>query len=313
LILGAIIGHHPPSSIIRFLVFVVSKKAKQSILHSIMLKEERQALLRWGKTNAHSCYCNDPYPLDVTRISATPETIASIFAISDRATITVEQVDGNGTVELVQGKWPLEAQKEYTISTTDAMDGIIPIRKTFQLFPGKDEEEKTDRIHSLSKNFYSKIWHGKDTPEDFKKSFVNRVSSDEIQAYRQFNWFLEVFGGPSMFEEDGQGEKLYLNRTMAKHTASRMTLDHSLTWLRLMKQALDEGFPDDQKVKDAMGTYWLHFYAMFPFSDDEREEFRKLILGPDTSVLNAEQLIKETDPLNVEERLRGDGKLGTNA
>jgi hypothetical protein len=93
-----------------------------------------------------------------------------------------------------------------------------------------------------------------------------------------------------------------------------MTLEHSLTWLRLMKQALDEEFSDDPKVKDAMGIYWLHFYAMFPFSDEERQEFRKLILGHDTSDVNDELLRKGMDELNVEEQwLRGEGKLGMTA
>jgi hypothetical protein len=196
----------------------IKKSNNQSII--TMLRAERQALLHWASTNAQPCYCTDPYPLDVTRISATPETIASIFAISDKTTILVEEVGaGTNTVELVNGSWPLEAQKVYTVSTTDAMDGICPIKKMFPLFPGENDEEKTDFIHGLSKNFYNKIWHSKDTPADFKKSFVNLTSSDEIQAYRQFNWFLEVFGGPSMFDAEGEGEKLYLPRTMAKHTA----------------------------------------------------------------------------------------------
>lgn len=272
-------------------------------------------MLHWANTNvAQPSYCTDPYPLDVTRISATPETIASIFAILDKDSITVQEVGGaTKNVELVQGKWPLEPLKEYNVSTTDPMDGFCPIKKIFQLIPGETEDEKTDRLNALSKSFYAKVWHGKDTPEDFKKSFVSRVSSDEIQAYRQFNWFLEVFGGPSMFDEEGQGEKHYLPRTMAKHTASRMTLEHSMTWLKLMKQSLDEAFSDAPKVKEALEIYWLHFYAMFPFTDEERMEFRKLLLGDCArSDVSEEKLTKGMEQLNVEESIR-EGNLGRNA
>lgn len=272
-----------------------------------MSKEDRMAVLHWSSTNAQPCYCIDPYPLDTCRISATPETVANLFAISNKDTITVTEVGGKNEVELVDGSWPLEAQKEYTVSTTDSMEGVVRIKKMFALFPGKDEDEKTDRIHALSKNFYSKIWHGKDTPEDFKKTFISRVSTDEIQAYRQFNWFLEVFGGPSMFEEEGRGEKHYLPRTMAKHTSSRMTMEHSVTWLKLMRQALEEEFPEDPQVKKALGIYWLHFYAMFPFSDEERQEFRRVILDDtedDVVVQCCDEVEKGMEQLNVEERVR---------
>ena len=269
-----------------------------------MSRENRQALLRWSTTNAQPCYCNDPYPLDVTWIQATPETLACIFAIPDKDSIIVEESKEGKRVELVDGSWPLEAQREYTVSTTDPMDTICPIRKTFSLFPGKDDEEKCDRIHALSKNFYAKIWHDKDTPENFKKTFITPVSSDEIQAYRQFNWFLEVFGGPSMFEENGQGEKHYLPRTMAKHTASRMTLEYAITWLKLMKESMEEEFMDAPKVKEALGVYWLHFYAMFPFSDVERREFREVIREHFVAIDDDdddEQLGKEVDQLDIGE------------
>jgi truncated hemoglobin YjbI len=159
------------------------------------------------------------------------------------------------------------------------MQDVVCIKDTFPLFPGNTPEEKLDRIQALSNTFYHKIWHGATTPPSFQAKFVNKLSSAEIQAYRQFNWLAEVFGGPSMFDGPGEGERYYKARTMAKHPPSRMTMTYSVTWLNLMKESIEQEFADhdDVPVKKALGTYWLHFFAMFPYSDDERNEFEQLI------------------------------------
>jgi truncated hemoglobin YjbI len=157
------------------------------------------------------------------------------------------------------------------------MDDVVCIKDIFPLFPGETPEERTDRMQALSTTFYQKIWHGPQTPADFQAKFVNRLSSAEIQAYRQFNWFAELFGAPSLYDSPGDGERLLHAKTMAKHPPSRMTLDYSVTWLQLMKESIEQEFPDNVKLKTALGTYWLHFFASFPFSDEERQVFETLI------------------------------------
>jgi hypothetical protein len=71
--------------------------------------------------------------------------------------------------------------------------------------------------------------------------------------------------------------KHILPKVMAKHTSSRMTPQHAIEWLNIMNQALEEEFPNETQLKKALELYWLHFYAFFPFSDDDRREFRKVV------------------------------------
>ena len=119
-------------------------------------------------------------------------------------------------------------------------------------------------------------------------------STDEIQAYRQFTWFTEVFGGPGMFDDgdNDQGEQHYLPRTMAQHTKRMMTLEHTITWLTLMNQAVHEEFSNDDedaKLVRALSLYWLHFLAMFSYTDDERRQFRKLVMNGDLSAVEVKE------------------------
>jgi hypothetical protein len=69
----------------------------------------------------------------------------------------------------------------------------------FPLFPGKDDDKKSERIKKLSNNFYQKLLgRQRGDTADLRKLFFRRTSSYKIQAFRQCNWFHETFGGPSM-------------------------------------------------------------------------------------------------------------------
>jgi truncated hemoglobin YjbI len=274
-------------------------------------REERISRLKWSEQNANLCYVSEnPYPFDATKIDATPLCLAQTFGLEDEgASLTVVDSETGQEMPVVDGKYDLKPQKEYTVISSEPKNDRVPIYKLFGLVPGATEDEQSDRLQALSNNFYAKIWHSPEVPDDFRASFVNPTSSDEIQAYRQFNWFCEVFGGPTMFGNDpGQGERYYKPRTMAKHTASRMTLEHSVTWLKLMRKSLDEEFPDDETFKSALAVYWLHFYAMFPFTDDERRQFRTVILegikGGGAAAPAPEKKKNEhvVDPLDAETR-----------
>ena len=158
-----------------------------------------------------------------------------------------------------------------------------PIKEIFALLPGDTGNEKSDRLQDLSNNFYDKIWNDESVPAGFKSKFYTPLSSERIQAFRQYDWLYEVFGGPE-FDDDqllGNREKLLVKKVMAKHTSSRMTLEHSITWLKLMARSIHEVFPNEPELQHSLGLYWLHFYAFFPFSEYERKDLRKVVFGID--------------------------------
>jgi truncated hemoglobin YjbI len=257
-----------------------------------------------------SCFCgNLPVPLDLSKLQATPETLAAIFGVRTPESITVVDQDTKHIVPLSSlevvvvetnstPRWNLLPDHHYRVQllprtkttsddpTNNDDDDVdhhhdharVPIHKIFTtLIPGSNDEEKGDRLHNLSNTFYAKIWHDPTTPKDFFDKFYSRFASSEIQAFRQYNWLIEVFGGPSL--QDGGDLTFLHSRVMAKHTSSRMTLEHSLTWLRLMKQSMAEEFQDAPALIEALEWYWLHFYAFFPFTEEERKEIRTFIFS----------------------------------
>lgn len=243
-------------------------------------KEENQAQLHWASSNAKQpCYCTVPFGLDITRIVPTPLMISHLFAIPDASSIKIYDSNEN-EVEFINGLWKLETQQDYYVYTNDPiMDSVRCVNEIYPLFPGTTDEEKQDSMQALSNKFYDLIWHSPKTPETFKDKFVNKFSSAEIQAYRQYNWFAELFGGPSLYVNKGDGEKYLKPKTMAKHPPTRMSLDYSITWLKLMKESLDDVFPNENEMelKRVLGIYWLHFFAWFPYTDEERNQLVKLI------------------------------------
>jgi hypothetical protein len=93
-------------------------------------------------------------------------------------------------------------------------------------------------------------------------------------------------------------------KMMIKHASSRMTAEYAITWLKLMLVAVDKVFPsldgdgndgeeenndEEQRrqrwqLRYSLSCYWLHFYALFPYSDDERQQFRDVVFPNTHSV-----------------------------
>lgn len=247
-------------------------------------KNQSKAHLHWAKNNTQPCFCNSTIYLDIKKLSASPEQLAAIFGISSPSLLSLQHQQENGTTEpivLAESKedgpcWDLKPGQHYNVHlNTDASCKIIPVNHIFSLLPGDTEEEKSERLEKLSNNFYRKIWEDSKVPEDFRAKFHSRSSTAKIQAFRQFDWLIEVFGGPS-FRDKETVDTTLLRKVMAKHTSSRMTKNYAIAWLELMKESVEEEFPNMVELQTTMGLYWLHFFAWFPYTDEERREFRQL-------------------------------------
>jgi len=249
--------------------------------------------------------------LNLHALSATPETLAALFGIYDPSSVRVHALGGSSVVDKVDmpmieqsddhddpvAYWPLESDQHYQVSTTkttgteDDDSVVVPIKEIFALLPGTTEDEKSDRLRALSDNFYDRVWNDDAVPPDFHAKFHFVLSSARIQAFRQYDWLYEVFGGSSYAGEASREDHL-VSKVMAKHTRGRMTLQHSLTWLRLMARSIDEVFPDRDddgddddhddimKLRRSLGLYWLHFYGFFPYTEDERRQLRRVVFPP---------------------------------
>ncbi|KAG7349217.1 bacterial-like globin [Nitzschia inconspicua] len=265
---------------------------------SMMLpREERLAHFYWSSSNRQQpCFClvdKDMVDLDVIKLHISPELIAAIFGVRQPESIRIYDKD-SGTMLALPDKdqtahawsWPVEPKHDYEVRT-DVVDErdieneepVVPIHRIFPLFPGDTDDAKSERIEQLSENFYSKLWSDPDTPAGLRDLFFSRTSSYKIQAFRQYDWFHETFGGPSIME-NCEREKHLWPKVMAKHTSSRMSREHAISWLNIMNRALEEEFPDEWKLRSALALYWLHFYAFFPYSDEDRREFRRVVMKP---------------------------------
>jgi len=217
--------------------------------------------------------------LDLSKLQATPETVAAIFGVSkpDAIALALAQKDRehHDDLELFENVWPLEAEKHYDVRVRleDATVPDVTIKDLHQTVGG------TERIRQLSLNFYNRVWHDTETPESFRSVFqANKASEPELHAHHQSSWFSEIWGGPKLYsEEHGQGT--LLPRMLKKHTQSRMSYDHAISWLRTMKAATDDEFGGDPKIQHALGLYWLHFFGFFPFDDQQRAEFRRIVFS----------------------------------
>jgi truncated hemoglobin YjbI len=248
-----------------------------------------------------------PHPNnDDNNIIISAETIAAIFGVLHPEWMQLsrqghEQEEQHFVWSSEQQKrvWKLEPNQHYQVHVlhhdnhpNDNDDDksieekeIVPIHGIFALFPGETDDEKSDRIHQLSETFYDKIWNDPETPKEFRDLFVSRSSSASIQAFRQYDWFHEVFGGPSMMMSSKsttappRRDILLRPKVMAKHTKSRMTREHAMTWLHIMKRSVQDEFPNHTKLQSSLGLYWLHFLGLFPYTDDDRIEFRRIVFG----------------------------------
>jgi truncated hemoglobin YjbI len=228
----------------------------------MLSREQRQAHFHWAETNKQQpCFCNPVIHLDVIKLNASPETIGSIFGIKKVDTISIHEKDTGKVVPLstitTTPTWDVEPEKDYEVRVSyDENDPmVVPINQIFPLFPGNNNDEKSDRIQKLSENFYGKLWDDPDTPQGLRDLFFSRTSSYKIQAFRQYDWFHETFGGPSMMD-NYEREKHLLPKVMAKHTSSRMSREYAVAWLQIMNKALAEEFPEEEKLKSALALYW---------------------------------------------------------
>ena len=259
------------------------------------------AFLHWDHPSL-PCFCDPIVEFRLDRIRATPETLAALFGLvmgSDSLatsirvhSLTHEKVAGivplqvNKEYDTTGGPslcWPLVENKHYQVTIfgfNAAFPKVVPIRDIFVRLPGSGEEEKSDRLLALSNHFYELIWNNDpDVPPDFRNKFYTPTSNARIQAFRQFDWLYEAFGGPTMAGEPSRAAHL-VSKVRAKHTTSRMTLSHACTWLHLMERALVATLSDgDPVVLRSLRYYWLHFYSLYPFSDDDRRELRQVAIG----------------------------------
>mmetsp|Transcript_30654 Transcript_30654/g.74284 ORF Transcript_30654/g.74284 Transcript_30654/m.74284 type:complete len:461 (-) Transcript_30654:116-1498(-) len=261
--------------------------------------------------------------------------------------------DGGGGGGRPEFCWDLHPGKHYNVTVNpkylpNYYNIPTPIHQIFRLLPGRNGDLKSDNLEKLSNTFYDLIWHSPTTPPEFSKLFVTKWATSGIQAFRQYDWFHELFGGPSMQSEDDQKNDCGKGKTvgcphaadanatagggggcphdahmmssmpkeeedkrdlerlvhlrkkmMIKHASSRMTCEYAITWLRLMNQAVDQVFPlleenveegDDndancstveqrRQLRYSLNCYWLHFFALFPYTEKERQQFRDVVFG----------------------------------
>ena len=152
---------------------------------------------------------------------------------------------------------------------------IIPYRQIYSHL-GDDAEAV---IHRLSLSFYQSIW---DLPvgSNFRSMFTQSISSPQEAADNQSRWLIETWGGPKQYT-DKNGPGKYPKRALAKHSSKmRMNIDNARLWLQHMNIAMamqPAEYPTE--VRRSVSLYWVHFFAMFPFSESEREEIRRLALA----------------------------------
>jgi len=215
--------------------------------------------------------------LDLLKLRPTPETIAAIFGVRQPDALSLTDQETNDALELIKNNtWAVEPDKHYEVHVVRQECHVVPndvtttIKELHQLVGG------TDRVQRLSLNFYKRVWYDKETPAAFQSVFRVNHSDTETHAHHQSNWFCEIWGGPKLYSEQ-HGEGTLLSRMLKKHTQSRMTAEHALSWLRIMTAATNEEFAGETTIQEALGLYWLHFFAFFPFDDQQRTEFRRLV------------------------------------
>lgn len=264
-------------------------------------RPEGKAHLHWASTNHEQpCFCNPVIYVDLVKLTTTtqslitPETIAAIFGVRHPEQIHLQHEQELEPLVVVPSNshgprgWKLKPDQHYQVhvvhhdddddKSSEEEQDIVPIHGIFALFQGDSDDEKSDRLQHLSETFYDTIWNDPETPPAFRTLFFSLSSSAHIQAFRQFDWFHEVFGGPSMSSSASRRD-LLLPKVMAKHTSSRMTRDHALTWLQIMKRSVELEFPNQTKLQSSLGLYWLHFFGFFPYTDEDRKEFRRSVFG----------------------------------
>jgi hypothetical protein len=185
------------------------------MLEMMLPREERLAQFFGASTNRQQpCFCavgKSMVDIDVIKLHVSKELVAAIFGVRKPETIRLHDKGSGALIPFPEdtadpGKdgicWPVEPKRDYEVrivdDTNENEEAVIPIHKIFPLFPGESDDYKSERIEKLSQNFYSKLWGDPETPAELRELFFSRTSSYKIQAFRQYDWFHETFGGPSM-------------------------------------------------------------------------------------------------------------------
>lgn len=199
------------------------------------------------------------------------ERIAAIFGVQQPEAISLrEKKESDKVVPVVSGDesnsgfphWKLEPGRHDNVYTSPEWSGqdVVPIRSIFRLLPGTTEDDKGDRLQQLSKTFYYKIWHDDKTPSDFRDKFFSRSNcSEQIQAFRQIwlavesLWWSFLPRWQSAWKTSATKGK-WLNIPAA-------VWRRSMLWhgSKLMRAFIEEEFPDQPHLQEALGLYWLHF------------------------------------------------------
>mmetsp|Transcript_13618 Transcript_13618/g.27702 ORF Transcript_13618/g.27702 Transcript_13618/m.27702 type:complete len:373 (+) Transcript_13618:31-1149(+) len=200
------------------------------------------------------------------------------------------ETEANGISEMC---WPLQRGRTYgvaflpvstdgsyrlissTQSATEQRRPVIPFRQIYSHL-GDDAETI---IRRLSLSFYQSIWDlpADDSASNFRSIFTQSISSPQEAAVNQANWLSETWGGPRQYTaKNGLGK--YPKKALAKHSSiHRMNINNAKQWLQHMNGAMSKELRHcPEEVRWSISLYWVHFFAMFPFSDSERSEIRRL-------------------------------------
>lgn len=241
------------------------------------------AVLEWAGGTPSFCG-QEGARIDLRKIRATPETIGAIFGSRDPGVVRVFDERGNRletwpSEEDSVRRWPLDPGGRYFVDLGGVpSSGDAPVtppcsfRDIYALLG--DDAEAT--VRRLSLEFYRGVWSDESDAE-FRSLFVRAVASPEEAADNQARWLMESWGGPTRYTEK-YGEGKVLTRTMAKHSSRRrMNFRNAEAWLVHMERAVSKvlgGRPAG--VRSVIGLYWAHFFAFFPFSEEERAAIRRI-------------------------------------
>jgi len=233
--------------------------------------------LHWASTRAPFSRAN--IQLDLSKIRATPETVASIFGVRQPDALSLKAQNDANTLEPVAHCWPVQAGEHYQVHVARPEDTVpdVSIKGLYQLVGGED------RVRRLSLNFYRRVWYHEATPPEFRALFQLKGDSDpEKHARNQSAWFCEIWGGPEKLYTELFNENSLLTRMLSLHSRNRMVYENAVSWLGVMKAAVDEEFAaDDPKIIESLSLYWLHFFAFFPYEEEQRAEFRRILFAKD--------------------------------
>lgn len=245
-----------------------------------MLSKSTIAYFHWSCTRARP-FSRVQIQLDLSKLRASPETLASIYGVPLPQSLYLKQESNILSFDRDQQCWPdVQAGEHYQVHVEKDDENEMhdaTIKDLYQLVGGEE------RILGLSSNFYHRVWYDETTPPAFRRIFRhddkdnNNADSPEKHARNQAAWFCEMWGGPPRYTNQFGPKSLLRGRMLPLHSPRRMTFEHTMSWLQIMKAAVNEEFDNEQDIQKTLSLYWLHFLAFFPYEEDERATFRKIL------------------------------------